>query len=237
VSSDAKSSIAKSLQKEAGDFLNDFTPEKGKLETIHYYKETEYTLNGKPVTSKVPTALIRVESVKREKIDAYYKTASTVLKDYFDLEYRVGVTQELKYTDTATLERLKAAAPQRGSGKDQPNAVIFPLSKSPAWWAMPLEKRKQYFDKHPETFGSENQGHNEVGFMYINKIFRKLYHSRYIDSQQDFMTEFEYSDNDVDTFKALLSGLQDIKKNKEWEFVKEFPIFWGKRKASIEEIL
>lgn len=237
LSPDVKSAIVKSLQHEAGDFLNDFMPEKGKLETIHFYKETGYTLNGKPVTSNVPTAIIRVESVKREKIDDYHKKASAALKDFFDLEYRVGVTQELKYTDTATLERLKAAAPKRGSGKEQPNAVIFPLSKSPAWWAMPAEKRKQYFDKHPETFGQENLGHNEVGFLYINKIFRKLYHSRFIDNQQDFMTEFEFSDNDVDTFKNLLHGLEDVKKNQEWEFVKESPIFWGKRMAAIEEIL
>lgn len=237
LSPDRKDAIAKSLQQEAGDFHADFNPEKGKMETIQFLKTVEYSQDGKPLSSRVPSGLILVESMKRAKIDNYHKAVSAALKDYFDVEYRVSVTRELKYTDTGTLDQLKASAPKRGSGKDQPNGVVLPLTKTAAWWTLPLDKRKQYFDSHPDTFGKTHLGHNGVGFMYIKSIFRKLYHSRFADDQQDFMTYFEFPDSDVGTFNALLDGLRDKQKNPEWGFVQEGPLFQGKREMSLAAIL
>lgn len=233
LSADKKESIAKALHHEAGDFSNDFSPEKGKVETIQFYKSSEAP-GEKPNSA---AGLIRVESMKKTKVDGYHKAVVHAVKDFFDVEYRIAVTAELDYTDAATLDQLKARAPTRGNGKDQPNAVVLPIAKTPAWWALPLDKRKQYMDKHPETFGKDHVGHNEIGFVYIKNIFRKLYHSRFIDDQQDFMTYFEFSDNDMDNYNNLLKNLRDKQINPEWEYVQERPIFYGKRKASIEEIL
>jgi chlorite dismutase len=230
LSPEKKETIVKALQEQASGFSNDFTPEKGKLETIQFYKGEGKSANG-------PTGLIRVESMTRAKMDGFHKAASAALKEYFDLEYRVGVTAELNYTDAATLDQLKANAPTRGNGTDQPHAVVLPVAKTAAWWALPLDKRKQYFDKHPETLGKNHAGHNEIGFIYIKSVFRKLYHSRFVDDQQDFMTYFEFSDKDVDAYKSLLAGLRDKEKNPEWEYVQERPIFWGERKSSIADIL
>ena len=237
LSAEKRESVAKTLEKEISCFSNDYTPEKGQLETVLFCKGVEYSLDGKPLSSRVPTGLIRVESLTRAKIDKFHKSLYLALNDYFDIEYRISVTRELMYTDAATLGRLKTNAPTRGNGKDQPNAVILPLTKTTAWWAMPLDKRKQYFDKSPETLGKAQMGHNEVGFMYIKSIFRKLYHSRFIDDGQDFMTHFEFSDSDIDAFKALMNGLRDKETNPEWGFVQEKPMFWGKRVISLAEIL
>jgi len=231
-----KDAILRNLKKAADAFANDFTPKKGKTDTIQYYREHEYTQDGKPVAYKVPVILIRVESLNRSRVDDYIRTLSGALEDYFYVERRIGVTRELNYTNAETLKRLKVAAPKRGDGKNQPNAVVLPISKTNAWWALPLDKREDYFNRHPEIFGKKQIGHNAIGFMYIGKIFRKLYHSRFIDGQQDFITYFEFSNNDSKAYKKLLDGLRDRTANPEWEYVQEEPLFWGERIASLKEI-
>ncbi|MBI4384816.1 MAG: chlorite dismutase family protein [Nitrospinae bacterium] len=232
-----KDATLQNLEKAAAEFANDFTPEKGKTDTIQYYKQHEYTQDGKPAAGKVPAILVRVESLSRNKVDDYIRTLSGALGDHFDVERRLGVTRELNYTNAETLDRLKAGAPKRGDGKGQPNAVVLPISKTNAWWALTLDKRENYFNQRPEIFGKSHLGHNAVGFMYIDRIFRKLYHSRFIDDRQDFVTYFEFSDSDSETYKKLLDGLRDKAVNPEWEYVQEKPLFWGKRTASLKEIL
>lgn len=232
IPADKKAGILHALKKDAAGFSNEFTPEKGAMETIHYLKGNGYTLNGKPVTSAVPSALIRVESLDRAKVEAFHKSVANALKDYFDVEYRTAVTGQLNYTDAKTLARLKEGAPKRGNGTEQPNAIVFPIAKKAEWWALPTDKRMELFHK-----GADYQGHNEVGFVYITKIFRKLYHSRFVDSQQDFMTYFEFSNDDIPAYEVLLNGLRDEKGNPEWKYVVEKPLFIGKRAKSIDEIL
>jgi len=237
IPADKKDAILQNMKKAADGFANDFTPEKGKTDTIQYYREYEYTQDGNPVAYKAPTILIRVESLNRSRVDDYIRALSGALEDYFYMEHRIGVTQELNYTNTATLERLKAAAPKRDDGKNQPNAVVLPLSKTNAWWTLPLDKRENYFNQRPESFGKKQLGHNVIGFMYIGKIFRKLYHSRFIDSQQDFVTYFEFSNDNSEAYKKLLNGLRDKTTNPEWKYVQEKPLFWGKRAASLKGLL
>jgi len=237
IPSDKKEDILLTLKNDAAGFSNEFDPGKGTLETIHYLKGRGYTLNGKPVTTGVASALIRVESLDRARVDAFHKSVVSALKDYFAVEYRIAVTGQLSYTDAMTLARLKEGAPKRGNAVEQPNAVVFPIAKTPQWWELPTDKRTEYFHKNPEAFGKDHSGHNEVGFVYIKKIFRKLYHSRFIDPQQDFMTYFEFSDDDKPAFESLLQGLRDEKINPEWKYVVEKPLFTGKRVKSIDEIL
>ncbi len=214
----------KILQASSG-FSNDFTPRKGKTDTVQFIHITDYSLNGNPVSDK-PTGLIRVESTDRKVLDQYVETLARAVKDYFRLETRFAVTRQLNYTDAATLKRLKDNAPKRGSGTEQPNAVVFPLSKTQTWWALTQEKRQNYF-----------LGHNAVGFKHIKRIFRKLYHSRFVDPGQDFMTYFEYADADAGKFNSLLSGLRDKTLNPEWSYVEEKPIVYGKRTATPAEML
>lgn len=217
-------------------FSNDFTPQKNKTETVHYIRVTRYLLKDAPVSDK-PSGLIRAESTDRKVLDQYVKSLTQVAKDHFRLETRFAVTRQLNYTDAETLQRLKDNAPKRGNGVEQPNTVVFPLSKIPTWWTLTQEKRQNYFFANPALFGKDHLGHNGVGFKYIKRIFRKLYHSRFIDPRQDFMTYFEYADADADAFDALLSGLRDRTLNQEWGFVEEKPIVYGKRTATPEEML
>ncbi|QPJ61260.1 MAG: hypothetical protein G3M70_04905 [Candidatus Nitronauta litoralis] len=217
--------LAEKISQASSGFSNDFTPQKGKTDTAQFIRITDYLLNGNPVLDK-PTGLIRVESTDRKVLDDYVETLARAVKGYFRLETRFAVTRQLNYTDAETLKRLKDNAPKRGNGTEQPNAVVFPLSKTKAWWALTQEKRQNFF-----------LGHNAVGFQHIKRIFRKLYHSRFVDPGQDFMTYFEYADADADKFDALLSGLRDKTLNPEWGYVEEKPIVYGKRTATPAEML
>lgn len=234
--SSALAPLADKISQASSGFSNDFTPQKDKTDTVQYIRVTNYLLKGKSVSDK-PAALIRAESTDRKVLDEYVESLAQVVKDHFRLEARFAVTRQLNYTDAETLQRLKDNAPKRGNGEKQPNAVVFPLSKTPAWWTLTTEKRQNYFFENPAMFGKNHLGHNGVGFKYIKRIFRKLYHSRFIDPQQDFMTYFEYADADADTFDALLSGLRDTTLNQEWKYVEEKPIVYGKRTATPKEML
>ncbi len=232
----ARTSLADQISRASSGFSNDFSPQKGKTETVHFIRVTDYSLNGKPV-SDAPEGLIRAESMDRKVLDRYVETLAQAVRDYYRVETRFGVTRQLNYTDEETLQRLKDHAPKRGTGKEQPNAVVFPLSKTPEWWALTQEKRQSYFFKNPGRFGKHHLGHNEIGFKYIDRIYRKLYHSRFIDPGQDFVTYFEYANADSDTFDALLSGLRNETLNPEWAYVEEKPIVYGKRTATPQEML
>lgn len=228
--------LADKISQVSSGFSNDFTPQKGKTDTVQFIRVINYSLNGNPVLDK-PAGLIRAESTDRKVLDQYVETLSQAVKDRLRLEIRFAVTRQLNYTDAATLKRLKDNAPKRATGMEQPNAVVFPLSKTPAWWALTQEKRQNYFFENPTLFGKDHLGHNRVGFKYIKRIFRKLYHSRFVDPGQDFMTYFEFADADADTFDALLSGLRDKTLNQEWRYVEEKPIVYGKRTATPAEML
>ncbi len=234
--SSALAPLANKLSQASAAFSNDFTPQKDKTDTVQYIRVTKYLLEGKSVSDK-PAALIRAESTDRKVLDEYVESLAQIVKNHFRVETRFAVTRELNYTDAETLQRLKDNAPKRGTGEEQPNAVVFPLSKTSAWWTQPTDKRQNYFFANPALFGKDHLGHNGVGFKYIQRIFRKLYHSRFTDPQQDFMTYFEYADNDEETFDALLSGLRDTTHNQEWKYVEEKPIVYGKRTATPLEML
>lgn len=233
---DKQVSAAKTLKAAAAGFSNEFNPQKNSVETVHFLRGTGYTLNGQPVTEGVPSALIRVESMDRKNVDAFHQTVLETLGKYYKVEYRTAVTRQLNYTDARTLNRLKQNAPKRGNGIAQPNAVVFPLSKTPEWWALPTDARNAYFHQNPALFGKKHMGHNEVGFLYISKIFRKLYHARFAGSRQDFMTYFEFADADQAAFDSLMRGLRDVKVNPEWKYVVEEPIFTGKRVQTVKEL-
>ncbi|CAI2719503.1 chlorite dismutase family protein [Nitrospina watsonii] len=231
-----KQNLIAVTEQAAQPFDNDFTPEPSRLATIHYIRTVRYTLHGEPFTP-IPLGVIRVESMDRDAIRQFYDTFRAAAGDTLDLNILYGVTSELRYTDAETLERLKEHAPQRGPGSAQPNAVVFPLSKSAEWWTQTQEQREAYFFQHPDRFGKEQRGHNAIGFRYIDKIYRKLYQSRFIGGGADFITYFEYADADRDAFDSLLSGLRDTTLNPEWKFVEEAPIVYGTRVNGLADIL
>jgi hypothetical protein len=52
----------------------------------------------------------------------------------------------------------------------------------------------------------------------------------------DFLTYFECADADVPTFHEVCAALRDVKRNPEWEFVREGPCWHGRRVATWAEL-
>lgn len=132
----------------------------------------------------------------------------------------VGVTGHVVYTGRAErTELLARSAPESG-----PVAVLIPIRKWPAWWALPQDERQSHFQARG--------GHLEVGMPFADRIFRRLYHSRYAPgSAWDFLTYFEFPADRAPEFLALLDGLRDPAKNPEWAFVDRETEVWMTRRT------
>jgi hypothetical protein len=123
----------------------------------------------------------------------------------------VGVTGHVLYTGLAARAEL-AAMSAKESG---PWAVLIPIRKSDAWWAMAQDERAHTF-----RGATRSPGHHSVAAEYAARIFRRLYHARSLpDSGWDFLTYFEFPDEARPEFLELLAKLRDPRLNPEWEFV------------------
>jgi hypothetical protein len=130
----------------------------------------------------------------------------------------VGVVQHVLYTDADRRKELAAIS----AGERGPRAVLIPIAKSDAWWALAQDERDRFFRHTPER-----PGHVEIGAHYARSIFRRLYQARYQPgSEWDFLTYFEFGDEDAGTFRELLAALRDPARNPEWGFVERETEIW-----------
>jgi hypothetical protein len=135
-----------------------------------------------------------------------------------------GVPQHLEYMSRAQRDKL-SSRPEFPASKDTV-AVVIPIRKSAAWWALAHDERSIYFQK---TEGK--QGHTAIGAAYVDRIHRKLYHTRYAveTRDHDFITYFEFDRAHTDDFKRLLAALRDPEQNPEWKYVdREYEIWMTK---------
>lgn len=133
----------------------------------------------------------------------------------------VGVVQHVLYTDADRRKELVAVS----AGERGPRAVLIPISKTDAWWALAQDERDRFF--RPTA---ARPGHVEIGARHARTIFRRLYHARYQPgSEWDFLTYFEFTDADAGGFRALLAALRDPALNPEWGFVERETEIWMTR--------
>jgi chlorite dismutase len=137
------------------------------------------------------------------------------------------VPQHLEYTSKAERADLtKRSRTELPPGKDTV-VVVIPIRKSAAWWALAQDERNAHFRKQGDQIG-----HTAIGAKYVERIYRKLYHTRYAveTTDHDFITYFEFDRSHTDDFKSLLANLRDRKKNPEWKYVdREYEIWMTKR--------
>ncbi len=161
---------------------------------------------------------MRIETPMPISPSEEYVSPSSVIQFY-------GVTQNLHYTSDAQRQELKRSRAEL-EPSDQTTAVLIPIRKSEEWWKLAQDQRQAYFqrtDKH--------EGHTAIGLPYVDRIFRKLYHSRYLNAVlgYDFLTYFEFEDAYAQDFRALLAELRDTAVNPEWSYVnREFEIWMTK---------
>lgn len=117
-----------------------------------------------------------------------------------------GTASHLRYTTAAERAELSA----RQEGLDRPAAIhaaLIPIRKSAAWWALAQDERRAVY---------EAGSHLPIGLDYLPEIARKLYHSRDLGEDFDFLTWFEFALEHEAAFDAMLVRLRACA---EWAFV------------------
>lgn len=163
------------------------------------------------------STVVRVETTGRLPPGAAGKGPALLFK---------GVTQHHQYTTREQRDDLaKRSRPELPPSKDTV-AVIIPIRKVPAWWALAHDERNAYFQKRKGLMG-----HTAIGAGHVARIYRKLYHTRYVveTTDHDFITYFEFERAHEGDFKRLLAALRDVKRNPEWGFVdREYEVWLTK---------
>jgi hypothetical protein len=182
-----------------------------------YQVEKVNAVQGKPgVTLAKGAWLLRMETATRLPLEQ--ARARGLL--FFGLPQHLQYTTGEQRSDLTKRSRLELPA-----GKDTV-AVLIPIRKKAAWWAMPVDERMAYFQKK-----GDKVGHTAIGARYADRIYRKLYHTRYAveTTDHDFITYFEFERKHTDDFQNLLGQLRDPQQNPEWEFVdREYEIWMTK---------
>jgi hypothetical protein len=137
-----------------------------------------------------------------------------------------GVVQNLHYTSAAQQKELdQRSRPELGPAPDT-QAVLIPIRKSLAWWQLAQDQRQAHFQT-----SSAQPGHTVIGLEYVDRVYRRLYHSRYtiLSVPYDFLTYFEFSQVHKDDFNRLLHELRETTRNPEWMYTElEYEIWMTK---------
>jgi len=88
------------------------------------------------------------------------------------------------------------------------SAALIPIRKSPAWWDLPQDERREIFE--------EQSHHITTGLKYLPAVARRLYHGRDLGEPFDFLTWFEFSPTDASAFEELVRTLRETT---EWTYV------------------
>ena len=132
----------------------------------------------------------------------------------------IGATSHVVYTDASTRAELTRIS----RAESGPVAVLIPIRKSSAWWALGSDERQAY------VMQGSPHGHVATGRRYAGRIYRRLYQARYLPgSQWDFLTYFEFPTSETATFSELLSELRNTDHNPEWTFVDRETEIWMTR--------
>lgn len=140
-----------------------------------------------------------------------------------------GVVRHQDYTEKTDRETLAGSRPPPTVSPDS-LAVLIPIRKSAAWWALPSDERQAHFHKR-----NGKPGHTAIGAEYVDRVYRKLYHTRYAveTTDHDFLTYFEFEKVHESAFDALLAKLRDPAINPEWSYVdREYEIRMKRTKSS-----
>jgi hypothetical protein len=147
-----------------------------------------------------------------------------------------GTVQPTRYTGGAMHEFAYARQLGQRPGDSTPNAFLLPLRKLPEWWAKDWMERHTYFLPRYDAEGRmQNEGHALTAAPGIPVLMRRTYRCEGGAPPQngyDFLTYFECADADVPTFHAVCSALRDVRRNPEWQYVREGPTWHGRRVAS-----
>ena len=144
-----------------------------------------------------------------------------------------GTQRAPRYTSPELHEFAYRPAAVRRPGQQAPCAIILPLNKTREWWARPALDRHAFFYPHVDaSTGCAVPGHARAAEHGIPVLHRRLYHNPDgygRPGEYDFITAFECEARHVAVFDRVHAALRDTSKNPEWRYVREGPLWKGRR--------
>lgn len=124
-----------------------------------------------------------------------------------------GITSNLRYTTRQERHSLTApfadVAPQPTD-----RAVLIPIRKTAAWWALAQDERLEIYRRGR---------HTPIGLDHLPRVRRTLFHCRELGGPFDFLTWFEFDQGYDHGFQQLLD---DLRACEEWAYVDREVEFW-----------
>ena len=152
-----------------------------------------------------------------EKADYLKRVPSTLEQSKEGIWAFKGIISHLRYTEKAEKEKLVAIQEDLGRVSST-YAAFIPIKKSMDWWNLAQDERRKIME--------DSSKHTYTGLQYLPAIARKLFHSRDIGGEFDFLTWFEYAPSDEEAFEELLYKLRSTE---EWNYVeREVDMRWIK---------
>ncbi|MBL9169228.1 MAG: chlorite dismutase family protein [Verrucomicrobiales bacterium] len=120
-----------------------------------------------------------------------------------------GVTSNDRYVTRSEKQQLQASQPALGR-PEADCAVLIPIRKNAAWWALTQDERREIFEAKSH--------HTQIGLDALPAIARRLHHCRDLSEAEpfDFITWFEFAAKDVAVFDQTLERLRI---SEEWSYV------------------
>lgn len=131
-----------------------------------------------------------------------------------------GAPSSERYTTREEHQRLAAA--QAALGRPEALcAVLIPIRKSEAWWALSQDERRAIFE--------ERLRHVSGSMRYLPAIAGRVFHSHDLGEPFDFLTWFEFAAEHAGAFDELLAFLRA---SEEWRYVEREVEVRARRAAS-----
>jgi hypothetical protein len=180
--------------------------------------------------------VVHVASSKVAIVEEFCAEVSRLLGSAIRPYLLRGVVRPTVYTGNAMQEFAYANQLLQQPGMVAPNAFLIPTNKTPEWWAKDWMERHTYFlPRYDDTGAMISEGHALAAAAGITSLYRRTYKSETQPAPEgtyDFVNYFECADADLETFDNVCSALRDIRRNPEWKFVREGPMWRGRRVAS-----
>jgi hypothetical protein len=184
-------------------------------------------------------AVVHVASPSRDVVAEFCAEAERLLAPVGRLLVLRGGVRPMVYTGNAMHNFAYAHRVLPQPGTAMPNAFLFPMSKTAAWWAKDWMERHTYFLPRYDDGKMVNEGHALASAAGIDCLMRRTYKHESEPAPAgayDFVTYFECADADVPVFHEVCAALRDVSRNPEWKFVREGPTWQGRRVATWPEL-
>jgi len=185
-------------------------------------------------------AVVHVAAAAAEPVDRFCGEAARLLSPFSEVSVLRGAVRPTQYTGGLMHEFAYAHQVVQRPGPEMPNAFLLPMSKTPDWWAKDWMERHTYFlPRHDADGHRVCPGHALAAAPGIPCLLRRTYRNLSQPAPEgayDFLTYFECADADVPTFHQVCAALRDVQQNPEWSYVREGPLWHGRRVATWQEL-